>query len=55
VAEFYRKAGLEQLGALFVCDIDFQMIGALDEKIRLERPETLMLGGHYCDFRFTRK
>lgn len=55
VAEFYRAAGLEELGYLFVCDIDFQAIKTLDDKVRLERPQTLMHGGAYCDFRFTRK
>lgn len=54
-AEFYKAAGIAELGGIFLCEIDFQATKEIDPELELERPQTLMAGGDFCDFRIRRK
>jgi L-2-amino-thiazoline-4-carboxylic acid hydrolase len=54
-ADFYRAAGIPELGELFLCEMDFQATREIDPELELERPQTLMRGGDFCDFRIRRR
>lgn len=51
-AEMYRRLGLQDLGATLSCLRDFEMAAGFNQKITLERTQTLMEGATHCDFRF---
>lgn len=50
--ERYRELGLEELGVAFSCCRDEPFARGLDPRLRLNRSQTLMEGGDFCDFRY---
>jgi hypothetical protein len=51
-AEFFRALGEPELGALLVCDPDFDVVAAGGGEVSLTREETLMQGARRCSFRY---
>ena len=51
-AEFFRALGEPELGALLVCDADFDIAAAGDGEVSFTREQTLMKGGSRCTFRY---
>jgi hypothetical protein len=51
-AEFFRALGEPELGALLVCDADFDVVAAGDGHVSLTRDETIMRGAPACTFRY---
>src|SRR5262245_10140736 len=54
-AEMYRTLGLADLGASLSCQRDFALVQGFNPAIELSRPQTIMGGAPYCDFRFRLK
>lgn len=52
VAKFYRAMGLGDLGFTLICCLDYDIMPSLDERIVMERSQTIMQGASHCDFRF---
>lgn len=52
-AEMYRRLGLEDLGFLLSCGRDLHLVTGFNPAVRMDRTQTIMQGGAYCDFRFT--
>ena len=52
-AEFYRELNEPELGFLFVCSADFDVVDGFDVGVRLTRSQTIMQGASHCDFRYT--
>lgn len=54
-AEYFRKIGEPEIGALLTCGVD----NAVERKLRpdwqFERSQTLMQGAPHCDFRWHKK
>tara|TARA_B100000676_G_C18004495_1_gene802883 strand:+ start:113 stop:622 length:510 start_codon:yes stop_codon:yes gene_type:complete len=50
-AEMYKELGLTDLGFVFSRGRDGSMYSGFNEKIKLERTQTIMQGAEYCDFR----
>ncbi len=50
-AEMYRLLGLADLGAALSCQRDFKLVEGFNPGLRLERTQTIMEGGAFCDFR----
>ncbi len=53
-AEFDKEFGLPELGYLFHCNRDFEMIEGFNPSRTLRRTQTIMQGASHCDFRFVR-
>jgi predicted ArsR family transcriptional regulator len=51
-ANFFRSLGEPELGALLVCQTDFDIAAVADGAVHLEREQTLMQGGSCCTFRY---
>ena len=51
-AEFFRALGEPELGALLVCETDFDIVAAADGEVSLERTQTIMRGAPSCTFRY---
>jgi predicted ArsR family transcriptional regulator len=51
-ANFFRALGEPELGALLVCQTDFDIAAVSDGAVHLEREQTLMQGGSCCTFRY---
>lgn len=51
-AETYKEMGLADIGALLSCNRDAAFCEGYNPAMRLERTETIMAGGHRCDFRY---
>ncbi len=51
-AEMYRAMGLAELGAVLSCNRDGAFCEGYDERLKLERTQTLMGGATHCDFRY---
>ena len=51
-AETYREMGLAEIGALLSCNRDAAFCEGYNTAMRLERTETIMEGGHRCNFRY---
>jgi len=51
-AEMYRDMGLESIGHLLSCQRDGAFCEGYDERLSLERSQTLMSGASHCDFRY---
>ena len=51
-ANFFRSLGEPELGALLVCQTDFDIAAVSDGAVHLEREQTLMQGGSCCTFRY---
>ena len=52
-AEMYKELGLADMGFIFFCGRDGSMNSGFNEKIKLERTQTIMQGADYCDFRLS--
>jgi predicted ArsR family transcriptional regulator len=51
-AEFFRALGEPELGALLICEADFDIASEGDGDVSLERAQTIMQGVPSCTFRY---
>ena len=51
-AEFFRALGEPELGALLVCEADFDIAAAGEGEVSFAREQTLMKGASHCTFRY---
>jgi L-2-amino-thiazoline-4-carboxylic acid hydrolase len=51
-AEFFRALGEPELGALLVCEADFDIAATGGSEVSLTRDQTLMQGAPSCTFRY---
>jgi L-2-amino-thiazoline-4-carboxylic acid hydrolase len=51
-AEFFRALGEPDLGALLICETDFDIVAAGGGEVSLTRDQTLMQGAPSCTFRY---
>jgi predicted ArsR family transcriptional regulator len=51
-ADFFRALGEPELGALLICEADFDIVAAGDGEVSLERAQTIMQGAPSCTFRY---
>ncbi len=51
-AEFFRALDEPELGALLICEADFDIAAAGDGEVSLERAQTIMQGAPSCTFRY---
>jgi len=51
-AEFFRALGEPELGALLICEADFDISAAGAGEVSLERAQTIMQGAPTCTFRY---
>ena len=51
-AEYFRKIGEPEVGALLTCGVDFAAQALLRPSWELQRTQTLMKGASHCDFRW---
>jgi hypothetical protein len=51
-AEFFRALGEPELGALLICEADFDIVAAGEGEVSLERAQTIMQGSPSCTFRY---
>ena len=51
-AEFFRALGEPELGALLVCETDFDIASAGKDEVTLDRAQTIMRGAPSCTFRY---
>jgi L-2-amino-thiazoline-4-carboxylic acid hydrolase len=51
-AEFFRALGEPELGALLVCETDFDIASAGKGEVSLDRAQTIMRGAPSCTFRY---
>ena len=51
-AEFFRSLGEPELGALLICEADFDIASVGEGDVSLERAQTIMQGAPSCTFRY---
>ena len=51
-AEFFRALGEPELGALLICETDFDIASVGEGEVSLDRAQTLMQGAPSCTFRY---
>lgn len=51
-AEFFRALGEPELGALLICEADFDLAATGAGEVSLERTQTIMRGAPTCTFRY---
>ena len=51
-AEFFRALGEPELGALLICETDFDIAAAGGDEVGFTRDHTIMQGGSHCPFRY---
>jgi len=51
-AEFFRALGEPELGALLICETDFDIAAAGSAEVAFTREQTLMQGAPSCTFRY---
>jgi hypothetical protein len=51
-ADFFRALGEPELGALLICEADFDIAAAGGREVSLERAQTIMRGAPSCTFRY---
>jgi predicted ArsR family transcriptional regulator len=51
-AAFFRALGEPELGALLVCETDFDIAAAAEGDVTLTREQTIMKGAPSCTFRY---
>ncbi|MBI3197931.1 MAG: L-2-amino-thiazoline-4-carboxylic acid hydrolase [Rhodospirillales bacterium] len=51
-ADFFRALGEPDLGALLICETDFDIAAVGDGEVSLERAQTIMRGAPSCTFRY---
>lgn len=54
-AEYFRRIGEPEIGALLTCGVDFAVERRLRPDWEFSRTQTLMGGARHCDFRWRRK
>ena len=51
-AEFFRALGEPELGALLICETDFDIAAAGSGEVTFTRAQTIMQGAPSCTFRY---
>jgi hypothetical protein len=51
-ADFFRALGEPNLGALLICEADFDIASVGEGEVSLERAQTIMRGAPSCTFRY---
>jgi hypothetical protein len=51
-AEFFRALGEPELGALLICEADFDIAAVGNSEVSLDRAQTIMQGAPSCTFRY---
>ena len=51
-AEFFRTLGEPELGALLICETDFDIAAAGSGEVTFTRDQTIMQGARSCTFRY---
>ena len=51
-AEFFRALGEPDLGALLICEADFDIVSVGEGAVSLDRAQTIMQGAPSCTFRY---
>ena len=51
-ADFFRALGEPELGALLICEADFDIAAVGEGEVSLERAQTIMQGAPSCTFRY---
>ena len=51
-AGFFRALGEPELGALLICEADFDIVSVGEGEVSLERAQTIMQGAPSCTFRY---
>jgi hypothetical protein len=51
-AEFFRALGEPELGALLICETDFDIAAAGGSEVSFSRDQTIMQGAPSCKFRY---
>jgi hypothetical protein len=51
-AEFFRALAEPELGALLICEADFDIVSADEGEVSLDRAQTIMQGAPSCTFRY---
>ena len=51
-ADFFRALGEPELGALLICEADFDIAAAGGDEVSLTREQTIMKGAPSCTFRY---
>jgi hypothetical protein len=51
-ADFFRALGESELGALLICETDFDIAAAGGSEVSLSRDQTIMRGAPSCTFRY---
>jgi hypothetical protein len=51
-AEFFRALGEPELGALLICETDFDIASAGGSEVSLDRAQPIMQGARSCTFRY---
>ena len=51
-AEFFRALGEPELGALLICEADFDIASVGEGAVSLDRAQTIMQGAPSCTFRY---
>jgi hypothetical protein len=51
-ADFFRALGEPDLGALLICEADFDIASVGEGEVSLERAQTIMRGAPTCTFRY---
>ena len=51
-AEFFRALGEPELGALLICEVDFDIAAVGEGEVSLDRAQTIMQGAPSCTFRY---
>ena len=54
-ADYFRKIGEPEIGALLTCGVDFAVERSLRPEWEFRRTQTRMQGAPFCDFRWRRK
>ncbi len=54
-ADYFRKIGEPEIGALLTCGVDFAVERKLRPEWEFRRTQTRMQGAPFCDFRWRRK
>lgn len=54
-AAFFHQLGEPELGAVLTCEMDRHAEDVGSPEIELTRPQTIMKGGAFCDFRYRMK
>lgn len=51
-AEMYKALGMEDYGAVLSCNRDLAVIDGFDNRVELQRDQTIMSGASCCTFRY---